>query len=168
MSTSKPQAKKERGTWLSSWLIFIMVHGIIATILVGYLQQQGQITRFPWALPVLVALSLADIVAGIAAWFWKKWGLTLYAIATVVGIVVGLIATASQLIVFHDIIPLVILGFLVKDKLEYFDPGPSVPILPTVEAHGGAPSEMGSRTTSDTLADQELPHQTLLLRISKE
>ena len=120
MSKSKPQAK-ERGTWLSIWLIFIMVHGIIATILIGYLQQQEQITRFPWALPVLVALSLADIVAGIATWYWKKWGLTLYAISTVVSIVVGLIVTASQLIVFHDIIPLVILGYLVKDKMKLFD-----------------------------------------------
>ena len=111
MAKSKPQAK-ERGTWLSIWLIIIMVHGIIATILVLYLRQQEHITRFPWALPALLALSLVDIVAGIGAWYWKKWGLTLYAVSTVVGIVVGLIVTASQLIVFHDIIPLVILGFL--------------------------------------------------------
>jgi hypothetical protein len=118
--TSKAQAK-ERGTWLSVWLIFIMVHGIVATILVLYLQQQEHTARFPWALPALLALSLADIVAGIAAWYWKKWGLALYAISTAVGIVVGLILTASQLIVFHDIIPLVILGYLVRDKLSFFD-----------------------------------------------
>ena len=120
MAKSKAQPR-ERGTWLSIWLIFIMLHGIIATILVLYLRQQEHITRFPWALPVLLVLSLADIVAGIGAWNWKKWGLTLYAISTAAGIIVGLIVTASQLVVFHDIIPLVILGFLVKGKLQDFD-----------------------------------------------
>ena len=37
------------------------------------------------------------------------------------GIAVGLVLTRTQLIVFHDIIPLVILGYLVKDKQKWFD-----------------------------------------------
>ncbi|NIV37003.1 MAG: hypothetical protein GWN58_48495, partial [Anaerolineae bacterium] len=62
-----------------------------------------------------------DIVAAIGAWNWKRWGLWLYAISTVAGIAVGLVLTRTQLIVFHDIVPLVILGWLVKDKHQWFD-----------------------------------------------
>ena len=112
---------KDRGLWLSAYLIWIIIHGVLASVLVWYLAQSPQVTRFPWTLPALFLLSLADIVAGAAIWFWKKWGLWLYAISTVVGIAVGLVLTATQLIVFHDIIPLVILGYLVKDKQKWFD-----------------------------------------------
>ena len=71
------------------------------------------------ALPVLLVLSLADIVAAIGAWNWRKWGLVLYGISTAAGIAVGLMLTGSQLVVFHDIVPLTILGYLYKDKWAY-------------------------------------------------
>lgn len=45
----------------------------------------------------------------------------MYVISTVVGIAVGLVLTRSQSIVFHDIIPLAILGWLIKDKCQWFD-----------------------------------------------
>jgi hypothetical protein len=113
-------APKERGTWLSLWLILILLHGLLASGLIWYLRSQRNDPSPSWVLIILFLLALADIVAALAAWNWKKWGLWLYAISTAVGIVIGLILTASQLIVFHDIIPLVILGFLVRDKRDYF------------------------------------------------
>ena len=61
-------------------------------------------------LAILFALGIVDIVAAIGAWYWKKWGLWLYTISTFVGIAVGLALMCMQSIVFHDIIPLVILG----------------------------------------------------------
>ena len=69
----------------------------------------------------LFALAIADIVAAVAIWYWKKWGLRLYAISTVIGIAAGLILTASQLVVFHDIIPLAVLGYVIKDRWGDFD-----------------------------------------------
>jgi hypothetical protein len=114
-------AHKERGTWLSLWLILIMLHGLIASGLIWYLRANGDESSPVWMLAILLVLSIADIVAAIAAWYWKKWGLWLYVISTVVGIAVGLVLTRTQLIVFHDIIPLVILGYLVKDKQKWFD-----------------------------------------------
>lgn len=70
-------------------------------------------------MPVLLILSLADIVAAIGAWNWRRWGLVLYGISTAAGIAVGLMLTGSQLVVFHDIIPLTVLGYLYKDKWAY-------------------------------------------------
>jgi hypothetical protein len=112
---------KERGGWLTAWLILILLHGIIASVLIFYLRQQQSESSPAWVLSLLFLLSIADIVAAIAMWYWKKWGLMLYLFSTVAGIAIGLILTRSQLIVFHDIIPLAILGYLVRDKLDWFD-----------------------------------------------
>jgi hypothetical protein len=119
--SGKTSHPKERGCWLTGYLIWIMFHGVLASVLVWYLAGTDQVTKFPWTLPALGLLSLADIVAGAAIWNWKKWGLWLYAISTAVGIAVGLVLTATQLIVFHDVIFLAILGYLVKDKMQFFD-----------------------------------------------
>jgi hypothetical protein len=118
--TKEHASQKERGTWLSIWLILIMIHGVIAAGLIWYLRTEGGLGSPWWVFALLFVLAIADIVAAIAAWNWKKWGLQLYALSTVVGIVIGLVLTASQLIVFHDIIPLAILGYLIKDKRSYF------------------------------------------------
>lgn len=122
MTKRKPArtAPKERGTWLSLWLIVILLHGILASGLIWYLRAQRNDPSPSWVLIILFVLAIADIVAALAAWNWRKWGLWLYAISTVVGIVVGLVLTASQLIVFHDIVPLAILGYLVRDKWSDF------------------------------------------------
>ena len=115
-SQNKHAGEKYRGGCLSAFLILIIVYSAFATWLIWDLMGQDRVRAVPWALPVLLVLSLADVVAAIGAWNWRKWGLVLYAISTAVSIVVGLILTGSQLIVFHDIVPLTILGYLYKDK----------------------------------------------------
>jgi hypothetical protein len=118
--TGKESHAKERGCWLTGYVIFIMIHGIVASVLVWYLAQSPQVPKFPWTLPALFLLSLADIVAGIGIWNWKKWGLWLYAISVAVGIAVGLVLTGTQLVVFYEVIFLAFLGYLVKDKMQLF------------------------------------------------
>jgi uncharacterized membrane protein AbrB (regulator of aidB expression) len=120
MSKKAKPVKKERGTWLSFWLMLIMVHGVFSAFLVWYLRVQQGESSPAWILAILFALALADIVGAIAAWHWKKWGLWLYAGSVAVGIAVGLVLSRSQLIVFHDIVPLVILGYLIRDKRDDF------------------------------------------------
>lgn len=112
-------AEKERGCWLTGWLLLMAIHGIVASLLVFYLRRQPGSDSPLW-LAVLAAVSVATVVAAIAIWYWKRWGLILYAVTIAVGIVVGLILTRTQLWVFHEIIPLAILGYLVKDKWAYF------------------------------------------------
>jgi hypothetical protein len=113
-------SRKEHGGWLSAWLIFIGLQGILYTFLILYLRGRRQDPSPAWLLVILFSLSLADIVAVIATWKWKKWGVQLYALSTFIGIAVGLVFTGSQLIVFHDIVPLAILGYLIKDKWRCF------------------------------------------------
>ena len=116
----QPPVKKQRGGWLTAWLVLMMIHGIFAAFLVLYLREQKDGVSAVWALLVLFALAVAHIVAALAIWEWKRWGLIVYAAAVIVSMVVGLILTHTQLWVFHEILPLVILGYLVKDKLPAF------------------------------------------------
>jgi len=116
----QPPVKKQRGGWLTAWLVLMMIHGIFAAFLVLYLREQKDGVSAVWVLLVLFALAVAHIVAALAIWEWKRWGLIVYAAAVIVSMVVGLILTHTQLWVFHEILPLVILGYLVKDKLPAF------------------------------------------------
>lgn len=119
MAKKNNTAPRERGCWLSGWLILMILHGVLSSALIYY-QAKLPGANSPGWLGVLFLVAIADIVAAIAIWYWQRWGLILYAIATVVSIAVGLILTRTQLWVFHEIIPLAILGYLVKDKWAYF------------------------------------------------
>ena len=113
--------KRERGCLPTGMLALIALHGVGAAYLVFHLRVDRDPGALAWMAPVLFALAIADIVAAVAIWYWKKWGLRLYAISTVIGIAAGLILTASQLVVFHDIIPLAALGYIIKDRWSDFD-----------------------------------------------
>ena len=119
--TKKTQTVKERGGLLSAWLILIMLHGLFFSYLLFYLRQQQGEDSPAWVLGILLLLALGKVVSAIAIWFWKRWGLVLYTVVVIAGMAIGLMLTGTQLIVFHDIIPFVITGFLVKDKRAYFD-----------------------------------------------
>ena len=111
---------KERGCWLTGWLILMVVHGLFSAYLIYDLQKQGT-AALVWVLPTLFIVALAKVVAAFALWRWKRWGFWLYGIAIAVGIAAGLVITRSNWIVFHDIIPLVITGYIVRDKRQLFD-----------------------------------------------
>ncbi len=121
MAKKRPPIKKQRSGWLTACLVLMMIHGIFAALLVLYLREQKSGVSPVWVLLVLFALATAHIVAALAIWEWKRWGLIVYVAATVVSMVVGLILTGTQLWVFHEIIPLAILGYLVKGKLNAFE-----------------------------------------------
>jgi len=69
---------------------------------------------------LLIFVAIADIVALFGIWVWKKWGWYLLIASTISSIILGLIATATQLIVFHDVLPLVILGWVYRGRLDKF------------------------------------------------
>lgn len=115
---------KERGTWLSILLILIMIHGAFATYLVLDLLKQQYAPSRPIIIASLIFISVAAIISAIAIWFWKKWGLYLYVIATIVGMATHLVMTGSLLVLFYDIIPPAILAYLLNshNRWRYFEP----------------------------------------------
>ena len=117
---SKTSHHIERGFWLSLVLILIMIHSIFSIWFVYNAQQASTATSTPWLIGGLVLVAIAKFFAAIAIWNWKKWGLYLFAVSVVLSVILGLILTGWWLIVFNEVLPLAILGWLIRDKWPNF------------------------------------------------
>ncbi len=118
---TKSKQSRERGLWLSIWLILIMLHSIVAAVIIYITANQPDApATFPWYISALVLAVIAKLIGAIAIWNWRKWGLYLYAAGVFVSIVVGLMLTGLLSFVFVYILPLAILGWLLRDKYENF------------------------------------------------
>jgi hypothetical protein len=93
------EAKKRRGC-LAAWLILMILASAMFIIL--YLARAGYPQYSPdlpaWALPVLIAIGIIQIICTIALVKWKKWGFWGYciicAIAFFADIWLGVVVTA--------------------------------------------------------------------------
>lgn len=110
---SKKPVHKERGTLLSILFVLIGVHGALGAY-VGYATMKSQYASATWVIPVLVLVSLAAIVSAVAMWYWKQWGIYLYAIVCIAQAAVHLVLTGSMLVVFYDILPVAILAYVIN------------------------------------------------------
>jgi hypothetical protein len=110
---------KERGFWLSLLLVVMAVHGIFATYFYYTLRTQQAYLERPWILGLMVVHSFANIIAAIGIWYWKKWALYVYAASTILGVVVGLLSIGIWS-VFYMVLPLVIVGWVLRTKWDYF------------------------------------------------
>lgn len=117
--STKAVKKKERGTAVTIILILIAVHGIFATYFYYTVRTQEADLSRPMILSLMVLHSLANVIAAVGIWYWKKWALYLYALSTVVALVVGLLV-AGPFSIFYMVLPLVILGWVMRTKWDYF------------------------------------------------
>ena len=121
--TAKQHARQERGGWLSFILALILLHSIFATVMAFSYRKAAYSGSTSWVLPVLTLCSIAGIIAAIGMWYWKKWGIYLYAAISVVQAVVHILLTGSTLVVFYDLIPVAILGYVItlQSKSDLFE-----------------------------------------------
>lgn len=110
---------KTRGTLLTIALIFMVVHGLAAFAYYAAARLDTTIVSRPWLVGLMAIHFLLNVVAAIGIWFWQKWALYLYAGSTVLGVVVGLL-TIGIWSTFYLVMPLVILGWLIRTKWSYF------------------------------------------------
>ena len=121
---SKKGSKKvqhQRGCGLTGFLIIVIVLGVGRSLLYFYMLKQDYERDIVWVLPVLFILSLATLISGFGMWNWKRWGLYLYAGATLVSVAVGLILTGAIFVVFFEFIPIAILGSILGQTSKYFE-----------------------------------------------
>jgi hypothetical protein len=69
---------------------------------------------------LMVLHSLATIVAAVGIFYWKKWALYLYAASTIAALAVGLLSVGIWS-TFDMVLPLVIVGWILRSKMQYFD-----------------------------------------------
>jgi hypothetical protein len=113
----KAPVKKEHGVLLTIALVIMAIHGIIAAYL--YYSAAPEVQR-PWIISMMVVHSLANIAAAVGIFYWKKWGLYIYAASTILALVAGLLSVGMWS-VFYMVLPFVIVGWLLRSKWDYFD-----------------------------------------------
>jgi len=119
-STAKKRQQKIRGFWVSFFLVLMIVQGIVATILFDMYRTQSSTLDRPVVLGLMIVHSIANVVAAVGIWYWKKWALYLYAASTILAIILGLI-TVGMWSLFSLVLPFVILAWLLQEKWDYFE-----------------------------------------------
>lgn len=110
---------KVRGTVLTILLVIMALHGIIAGYFYYYYRTETAYLDREWILTLMAVHFFANVVAAVGIWYWKKWALYVYAASTVLAVVVGLISVGIWSI-FYMVLPLAILGWVLRSKWEYF------------------------------------------------
>jgi len=113
----KQPVKKVHGALLTIVLIIMAMHGIVAAYL--YSSAAPEVQR-QWVISLMVFHSFANIVAAVGIFYWKKWGLYIYAASTIVALVAGLISVGAWS-TFYMILPLAIVGWILRSKMQYFE-----------------------------------------------
>ncbi len=108
------QVKKERGAVLSVVLGLILVHSILTTYLVYTSIKTEFAGQTNGILTGLILMNIANIVAGVAMWYWKQWGIYLYAIAAVAAMAFHMVMTGSIMVAFYDLLPVAILAYILS------------------------------------------------------
>jgi len=118
----KKTVHRERGTLLSILIVLIGLHGMLGAY-IGYATMKAEYAKVPWVIPVLTLVSVAAIVSAVAIWYWKQWGIYLYAIVCIVQAAVHLMVTGDLFIVFYDILPVAILAYVInlQSKRKLFE-----------------------------------------------
>jgi len=84
-----PPDKKRRHGCLTTWLLLIIVGGVLGFIL--YWPGGKAARRDPsWANPLRDALHVANAIFAIALWRWKKWGFYGFVATALAGLVINL------------------------------------------------------------------------------
>lgn len=121
MSSKKVVHTKERG-WLLTVAIILVIIGGFVSFAIAWSESGIRGTALPtWFVVAAVTSAVADVIAGIGLWRWKKWGYYLFLASTIVSIVLGLLVTGSALFAFSRIIPFAILGYIMMPKWDHFE-----------------------------------------------
>jgi len=114
------QPAPQRGALLTIAIILVILHGAAFTALSYSVIKGEDLIPAPVLLGLLFLCSVATAVAGIAMWFWKRWGVYLYVIAGVATAVLFLMRTGSIWMLFGAFLPMVIVGYILQPRIKYF------------------------------------------------
>jgi hypothetical protein len=111
-----PVVQKKRGGWLTAAIVIMAIHGVFNTVALLALRKSEYTTVPPWLWAIAFLDGIATIVAAAGLWYWKRWSLYVYVAATFASIAVGLVVYPSQIAVFYNLIPLLILVYILQGQ----------------------------------------------------
>lgn len=121
MAKQKSSHHIKRGTGFSIWLILIVIHGFVMVYVTLSAMKQPEGVNRDLLVTGLMILSAAKVIAALGIWYWKKWGLYLYVIGVLGTMAIALVLTGFLWGAFYEMIPLLITGWLLRGKQQYFE-----------------------------------------------
>lgn len=118
---SRAKTSKRRSTLLTIALVIVILHGIVMAVVYWTVLPDAQRTLGNIALWAMFGAAVASVVAGVAMWYWKRWGIYLYGAAAVVEAVVALAASGNLVLLFGALLPAVIVLYIVMAEREKFE-----------------------------------------------
>ena len=119
---NQPQpAKKTRGALIAVVLVAVALHGLILSAVYFSVLGEAERNVGNWALMAMFATSAADIVAAVAMWFWKRWGMILYGVAAAVQAVIVVLASGDIFLLFVALLPAIIVLYILATKRDQFE-----------------------------------------------
>ena len=111
------ESKPHRSTLQTIALIYVALHGFLFWLTARSMPGAEDSTL---TLSLFALASFASIVAAIAMWFWKRWGIYVYVIATFVLAGVMLLQPGGWILFFGAFIPMVIVLYIFSKSFKYF------------------------------------------------
>jgi len=115
--------KPHRTTLQTIALVYVIIHGFIFWLTANSIPVEdaaNALVSQSIAVGLIGIASLASVVAGIAMWFWKRWGIYLYVVATFVLAGAVLLRTGSMIMLFGALIPMFIVAYILYPALKHF------------------------------------------------
>jgi hypothetical protein len=116
-TTNKSRPLKLRKA-LKVWLILLFIQNALGVVLILDLLNRPADPARPYLLAGLFFFSVIQLAGVFAIWFRPGWGFYTYAAAVIGTTSIGLVLTGSLLIVFYELLPVAITGWLFKDHLR--------------------------------------------------
>jgi peptidoglycan/LPS O-acetylase OafA/YrhL len=112
---------KHRSTLLAIAIVAVILYGIIMAAV--YWTVAPDTERALTSISVWVAFlaSAAQVVAGVALWFWKKWGIYLFGISAAATAAVTVLVTGDLFLLFGSLLPAVIVLYIIMTHREKFE-----------------------------------------------
>ena len=117
---NKPVSKR-RSTLLTAALIIVILHGIVMAVVYWTVLPDAQRTLGNIALWGMFGAAAASVIAGVAMWYWKRWGIYVYGAAAVVEAIVALLASGSIFLLFGALLPAIIVLYIVMREQGKFE-----------------------------------------------
>lgn len=116
--TSQAKPVKTRSTLLSIAIVAVILHGIIMAAIYWTVLPDAQRGLQNISVWVMFLSAIADIVAGVALWYWKQWGIYLFGASTIAGAVI--VALYNPFLIFGSILPAVIVLYIIMTQRKLF------------------------------------------------
>jgi cation transport ATPase len=112
---------KHRSTLLAIAIVAVILYGIIMAAVYWTVAPDTERTLTSISVWVAFLASAAQVVAGVALWFWKKWGIYLFGISAAATAAVTVLVTGDLFLLFGSLLPAVIVLYIIMTHRAKFE-----------------------------------------------